>query len=165
MSLTRPTVLDVAGAFTGSAESPVWNSFVGVSDAPVGEFANLAKPVAEHGSALADPDRLRALLEDYPTLLDYEAGIVLHTDDTSARVYFVAEGEQPVDLEAVSWAAPFLTDETVVRAQKASTACRRWRGTTRLLSTSAGAAGSYSSAGSPSVRIAGMVFSPALTAA
>ncbi len=67
----------------------------------------------EHGSVLADPDRLRALLEDYPTLLDYEAGIVLHADDTSARVYFMAEGEQAVDLEAVSWAAPFLTDETV----------------------------------------------------
>ena len=67
----------------------------------------------EHGSALADPDRLRALLEDYPTLLDYEAGIVLHTDDTSARVYFMAEGEQPIDFEAVSWAAPFVTDETV----------------------------------------------------
>src|SRR6185503_8118054 len=67
----------------------------------------------EHGSGLADPDRLRALLEDYPTLLDYEAGIVLHTDDTSARVYFTAEGEQPIDFEGVSWAAPFLTDETV----------------------------------------------------
>jgi penicillin-binding protein 1A len=67
----------------------------------------------ERGSSLADPDRLRALLEDYPTLLDYEAGIVLHTDDTSARVYFMAEGEQPIDFEAVSWAAPFLTDEAV----------------------------------------------------
>ena len=65
------------------------------------------------GSALADPDRLRALLEDYPTLLDYEAGIVLHTDDTSALVYFMAEGEQPIDLEAVAWAAPFLTDDSI----------------------------------------------------
>ncbi len=67
----------------------------------------------EHGSALADPERLRALLEDYPTLLDYEAGIVLHADDTSARVYFMAEGEQPIDLEAVAWAAPFVTDDSV----------------------------------------------------
>jgi penicillin-binding protein 1A len=41
----------------------------------------------EHGSALADPDGLRAQL--------------------------VAEGEQPIDFEAVSWAAPFLTDENV----------------------------------------------------
>jgi penicillin-binding protein 1A len=67
----------------------------------------------DRGSALADPDRLRTLLDDYPTLLDYEAGIVLHADDTGARVYFAAEGEQPIDFDAVSWAAPFLTDDSV----------------------------------------------------
>ncbi|HVY64952.1 MAG TPA: PBP1A family penicillin-binding protein [Gammaproteobacteria bacterium] len=65
------------------------------------------------GSALADPERLRALLEDYPTLLDYEAGVVLHADDTSARVYFAARGEQTIDFDAVSWAAPFVTDDSV----------------------------------------------------
>ncbi len=67
----------------------------------------------ELGSVAADPDRLRALLEDYPTLLDYEAAIVLHSDATSAELYFASRGEQTIDLSAVSWAAPFVTDDSV----------------------------------------------------
>jgi penicillin-binding protein 1A len=65
------------------------------------------------GSGLPEPGRLKTLLEDYPTLLDYEAAIVLRADDTSAQLYFAARGEQTIDLDAVSWAAPFVTDDAV----------------------------------------------------
>jgi penicillin-binding protein 1A len=58
-------------------------------------------------------DRLTALLEDYPTLLDYEAAIVLRVDDASAQLYFADRGEQTIDFDAVSWAAPFVTDDAV----------------------------------------------------
>ena len=51
--------------------------------------------IAEHSCS----ERLKGLLDDYPTLLDYEAGVVLHVDDTKARVYFAAEGEQAIGNE------------------------------------------------------------------
>jgi penicillin-binding protein 1A len=72
-----------------------------------------AGAAGELGSAPADAERLRALLEDYPALLDYEAAIVLHADDTSAQLYFAGRGEQTIDFDAVSWAAPFVTDDTI----------------------------------------------------
>jgi penicillin-binding protein 1A len=76
-----------------------------------GPLAHVDMPAPVTGGA--DHERLRGLLDDYPTLLDYEAGVVLHVDDTSARVYFAAEGEQAIDLDAVAWAAPFVNDDTV----------------------------------------------------
>jgi penicillin-binding protein 1A len=68
---------------------------------------------AAGGAAAADADRLRALLEDYPTLLDYETAVVLQADDTTAKVFFSARGEQTIDFDALAWAAPFVTDDTV----------------------------------------------------
>jgi penicillin-binding protein 1A len=58
-----------------------------------------------------DPEPLRVQLEDHPTLLDYESAIVLAAADVAARVFFAAHGEQSVGLDAVEWAAPFLSDE------------------------------------------------------
>jgi len=64
-------------------------------------------------SAAADAEQLRALLEDYPPQLDYEAAIVLQADDLAAELYFAAYGVQVVGLDAVEWAAPFISDDTV----------------------------------------------------
>jgi penicillin-binding protein 1A len=64
-------------------------------------------------SAAADAEQLRALLEDYPAQLDYEAAIVLQADDVAAKLYFAAYGEQVIGLDAVEWAAPFINDDAV----------------------------------------------------
>jgi penicillin-binding protein 1A len=58
-----------------------------------------------------DASALRALLDDYPTVLDYETAVVLAADDVGARVFFAAYGEQSIALDAVEWAAPFVTDD------------------------------------------------------
>jgi penicillin-binding protein 1A len=58
-----------------------------------------------------DAQALRALLEDYPPLLDYESALVLGADDVGARVYFAEHGEETVGLDAVEWASPFITDD------------------------------------------------------
>jgi penicillin-binding protein 1A len=59
-----------------------------------------------------DAPALRALLDDYPNVLDYESAVVLAADDVSARVFFAAQGEQVIGLDAVEWAAPFVNDDT-----------------------------------------------------
>ena len=59
-----------------------------------------------------DAETLRALLDDYPSLLDYESAIVLSADDLSARVFFADDGEQTIGLDAVDWAWPFINDDT-----------------------------------------------------
>jgi penicillin-binding protein 1A len=60
-----------------------------------------------------DAPALRALLDDYPNVLDYESAVVLAADEVSARVYFAAYGEQTIGLDAVEWAAPFINDDMV----------------------------------------------------
>lgn len=79
-----------------------------------GPLAHVELPGAEgpDSPAPADPQRLRTLLDDYGTLLDYESAIVLAADDVSARVFFAVHGEQMVGLDAVEWAEPFITDDT-----------------------------------------------------
>ncbi len=57
------------------------------------------------------PEQLRALLDDYPTLLDYESAIVLRADELAAQVFFAADGEQTIGFDAVEWAKPFITDD------------------------------------------------------
>ncbi len=59
-----------------------------------------------------DPAKLRDLLDDYPALLDLETGVVLSVDPLSARVFFPSRGEQAIDLDAVSWAARYIDDDT-----------------------------------------------------
>jgi penicillin-binding protein 1A len=59
-----------------------------------------------------DAAALRALLDDYPNVLDYESAVVLAADDVGARVFFAAHGEQAIGLEVVEWAAPFINDDT-----------------------------------------------------
>ena len=65
---------------------------------------------AEGGAMRSD---LRALLEDYPNVVDYEAAIVVGVEPDSARVFFAGRGEQTIDFNAVSWAAPFINDDAV----------------------------------------------------
>jgi penicillin-binding protein 1A len=60
-----------------------------------------------------DADALRALLDDYPMLLDYESAVVLGADDVGARVFFASHGEDTIGLDAVEWAAPFVTDDVI----------------------------------------------------
>jgi penicillin-binding protein 1A len=63
--------------------------------------------------ATLEPSALRALLDDYPSLIEYETAIVLAVEPESARVFFAARGEQQVSFEDVSWAARFVDDDTV----------------------------------------------------
>ena len=72
--------------------------------------ANAEDPLAP---AEIDADALRTLLDDYPTLLDYESAIVLGADDVGARVFFADHGEESIGLDAVEWAAPFINDDTM----------------------------------------------------
>lgn len=74
-----------------------------------------AMTVPDGGAALAaaDVEQLRTLLEDYPPQLDYESAVVLQADDLAAKVYFAAEGEQLIGIDAMEWAAPFINDDTV----------------------------------------------------
>ncbi len=58
-----------------------------------------------------DAEALRALLDDYPPLLDYESAIVLGADDVGARVFFADHGEEAIAFDAVAWAAPFISDD------------------------------------------------------
>src|SRR5262245_6710392 len=58
-----------------------------------------------------DAQALRTLLDDYPTLLDYETAIVLGADDVGARVFFAEFGEESIGLDAVEWAGVFVDDD------------------------------------------------------
>jgi penicillin-binding protein 1A len=68
---------------------------------------------ADATAVAASAEQLNALLEDYPSQLDYETAIVLRADDLAANLYFAAYGEQVVGLDAVEWAAPFINDDAV----------------------------------------------------
>jgi penicillin-binding protein 1A len=72
--------------------------------------ANDDDPLA---STEIDAEALRTLLDDYPTLLDYESAIVLGSDDVGARVFFADHGEESVGLDAVDWAGVFINDDTM----------------------------------------------------
>jgi penicillin-binding protein 1A len=71
-----------------------------------------AAATAENGPASAAAE-LRALLDDYPNVVDYETGIVLAVEPESAHVFFADRGEQTVGFDALSWAAPFVNDDAV----------------------------------------------------
>jgi penicillin-binding protein 1A len=60
-----------------------------------------------------DADALRTLLDDFPTLLDYESALVLGANDVGARVFFAAHGEESIGLDAVEWAGTFINDDTI----------------------------------------------------
>ncbi len=70
-----------------------------------------AEPAA--GESIAhDPEALSALLEDAPpTLLDYETAIVLAAGELDGQLFFAAHGVQAISLDAVEWAARFVTDD------------------------------------------------------
>jgi len=70
--------------------------------------ANASDPVAP---TEVDAEALRRLLDDYPSLLDYESAIVLGADDVAARVFFADHGEESIGLEAVEWAGTFVNDD------------------------------------------------------
>ena len=72
------------------------------------DTASAAEPLEPSDS---DAEALRALLDDYPSVLDYESAIVLGADDVGARVYFAEHGEEAIGLDAVEWAWPFITDD------------------------------------------------------
>jgi penicillin-binding protein 1A len=84
-----------------------------------GALAHLELPAGavNEGDPLApsevDAEALRRLLDDYPTVLDYESAIVLGVDDAGARVFFADHGEESIGLDAVEWAAPFIDDDTI----------------------------------------------------
>jgi len=77
-----------------------------------GDGAN-AEPAA--GESIAhDPEALRVLLEDAPpSLLDYETAVVLTAGEGDGQVFFAEHGVQTVGLDAVEWAARFITDDVV----------------------------------------------------
>jgi penicillin-binding protein 1A len=64
-------------------------------------------------SASSEPEALRALLDDYPSLIEYETAVVLSVEPESARVFFATRGEQVIPFDGVSWAARFIDDDTV----------------------------------------------------
>jgi penicillin-binding protein 1A len=78
-----------------------------------GPLARVELPAAAQSTAPIEMDAkaLRALLDDYPPLLDYESALVLGVDDAGARVFFAEHGEQSIGLDAVEWAAPFISDD------------------------------------------------------
>jgi penicillin-binding protein 1A len=80
-----------------------------------GPLARVEIPGAASEEPLApgdlDAPALRALLDDYPNVLDYESAVVLAADDGGARVFFAAHGEEVIGLDAVEWAAPFINDD------------------------------------------------------
>jgi penicillin-binding protein 1A len=65
----------------------------------------------EHGASVAA--ELRALLDDHPSVVDYETAVVLAVEPQSARVFFADRGEQTIGFDAMSWAAPFVNDDAV----------------------------------------------------
>jgi penicillin-binding protein 1A len=70
--------------------------------------ANATDPLAP---TEVDAQALRTMLDDYPTVLDYESAIVLGADDVGARVFFADHGEEPIGLDAVDWAGVFINDD------------------------------------------------------
>jgi penicillin-binding protein 1A len=78
-----------------------------------GEGATAADGSAAAPSSAVDEAKLSALLEDYPSLLDYETAIVLRVDPESANVFLAGRGEQTIGFDALAWAAPFVNDDTV----------------------------------------------------
>ena len=76
-------------------------------------------PVARIGLAGGGDDssagasRWAELLEDYSDPAGFELGLVLGVDETEALVYVRGQGYQTNGLEAVGWAAPFITDNAV----------------------------------------------------
>lgn len=75
-----------------------------------GAVAQVPLPEGASGDGV-DEEALRALLEDHPSLLDYESALVLSADEMSARVFFAAHGVATIGLDSVEWAAPFVNDE------------------------------------------------------
>ncbi|HJR71192.1 MAG TPA: PBP1A family penicillin-binding protein [Gammaproteobacteria bacterium] len=71
-----------------------------------------AGPAAAGEAVAYDPAALRALLEDAPpSLLDYETAIVLAAGELDGQVFFAEHGVQAIGLDAVEWAARFVTDD------------------------------------------------------
>ena len=80
-----------------------------------GPLGRVEVPAAAEGAVATEPldaEALRAALDDYPAVLDYESAVVLTADELSARVFFAAHGEQSIGFDAVDWASPFISDET-----------------------------------------------------
>jgi penicillin-binding protein 1A len=65
------------------------------------------------GAADASSSELRALLEDHPSVVDYETAVVLAVEPQTARVFFADRGKQTIGFDAMSWAAPFVNDDAV----------------------------------------------------
>lgn len=53
------------------------------------------------------------LLADYSDAAGFDLGLVLGADEIEALVYVRGQGYQTIGLEAVGWAAPFITDNAV----------------------------------------------------
>jgi penicillin-binding protein 1A len=70
--------------------------------------ANEADPLAPTD---IDAEALRRLLDDYPTVLDYESAIVLGSNDVGARLFFADHGAESIGLDAVEWAGVFVDDD------------------------------------------------------
>ncbi len=84
-----------------------------------GALAHVDLPQSEPGQDASQS--WRKLLDDYPSLLDLETGLVVEAEDQSARVFFANRGEQTIGLEAVAWAAPYIDDDTAGAKPKAVT--------------------------------------------
>jgi penicillin-binding protein 1A len=78
-----------------------------------GPLAHVDVPAAGAAGKGAAANELRALLEDHPSVVDYETAVVLAVEPQSARVFFADRGEQTIGFDAMSWAAPFVNDDAV----------------------------------------------------
>ncbi len=58
-------------------------------------------------------DRIGEILADYGPVLDLEAGLVLAVDEVTATVFVRGAGIADVGIEAVDWAAPYVSEAVV----------------------------------------------------
>jgi penicillin-binding protein 1A len=72
-------------------------------------------------AVLEDAARLREVLDDFPTVLEYETAIVLSVEELAAKVLFANRGEQEIGFDAVAWAGRYISDEAVSARPKAVT--------------------------------------------
>jgi penicillin-binding protein 1A len=77
-------------------------------DLPAGTQDGSAAP-----DTAPDPAALRAVLDDYVSVIELETAVVTAVEPLAARVFFAASGEQTIGFEAVSWAVPYVDDSIV----------------------------------------------------
>lgn len=78
-----------------------------------GPVARLDAAALEPAEGQTPEEHWLELLADYPAVTDLKTGLVVGVDEESAEVFFADQGRVPVSLEAVAWAAPYISDSRV----------------------------------------------------